>query len=725
MARLQVLSSLLLATVQLVAGDIYMHTPSGSNNRMCEKKDNTQNDNRLFDSQNNNQGGYACRGDPAFTVNEQPAQDHQIFYAGSRLRIEWTSQHGGGGNSKTVSQTILQTACEDTLPGLRDPVAQGEIIDAANGQTEGQFFKRAFIHNNEQGTASIPNPDEINKDGETPLIPEDPEDPDYEQALRDFYSANTATEAGIAGAEYGLREGYEYYDECTHRERMNVWTGDENVGPTADRTRQNNNGQQHGFECPEERDYYPYAGPSPFVDLAIFTADTSHCSFYQTNSQNVKSRGRCTATRENGRIPNNEADCNAISEGMWEVVPSHDKMMPSCGPHPFVMDNHLGAVVPVVEDGSVDSSMSERPQMAHYDLIVPSWMENQKCIFRIRYNISTLDNMPHEYLNDDGVVTGPESNCDPDTEEKGGQREGETKSECLNVITADSVPMYSDPHVTYLTGEDTHELAIALDTNQWGRTFQDQSYVFQVEPMPEEMQGDTVWNLMTRGRRGNIVQAFPGLEYDQSSEIIDSQTLQQGDWIVYNHCGTWFNEENVDGEGNNAMDGSNLCALDDVSKNFPMHESRLEDSLFKGNVDSNMYRSLCNPPFYAPPLGEFAACTGTSCCRTYLDAVVNGEQSDAEFEQDITNCGVLNHMDPCFQTSFQVQADAGTEYAVVSTRNNNFSNRSQKSRIFVASSLSVGAIAGIAIASVAVAGAGVGFGVYKFKNRALSGNSAV
>jgi hypothetical protein len=72
-----------------------------------------------------------------------------------------------------------------------------------------------------------------------------------------------------------------------------------------------------------------------------------------------------------------------------------------------------------------------------------------------------------------------------------------------------------------------------------------------------------------------------------------------------------------------------------------------------------------------------------------------------------------------------VTADTGQEYALVGTRNNDFTNRSQKMTIFVRPVLSTGAIAGIAVASVAVAGAALGFGVYKFKNRAVSGASSV
>ena len=37
------------------------------------------------------------------------------YYSGSILPIEWTNQHGCGGNSKVSCEIILQYACEDTL----------------------------------------------------------------------------------------------------------------------------------------------------------------------------------------------------------------------------------------------------------------------------------------------------------------------------------------------------------------------------------------------------------------------------------------------------------------------------------------------------------------------------------------------------------------------------------------------------------------------------------
>ena len=50
--------STLLLSFQQATADIYMHSPRGSNDRNCERNANRNNGNRLFDSQNNNAGGY-------------------------------------------------------------------------------------------------------------------------------------------------------------------------------------------------------------------------------------------------------------------------------------------------------------------------------------------------------------------------------------------------------------------------------------------------------------------------------------------------------------------------------------------------------------------------------------------------------------------------------------------------------------------------------------------
>jgi len=72
--------------------------------------------------------------------------------------------------------------------------------------------------------------------------------------------------------EYGMHEDYDYYLNCRLRQRnTGLFIADRRLnGRTAIYTRQNNNGQRRGYECPEERDYYPYWHPTPWrVSMAV------------------------------------------------------------------------------------------------------------------------------------------------------------------------------------------------------------------------------------------------------------------------------------------------------------------------------------------------------------------------------------------------------------------------------------------------------------------------
>ena len=108
-----------------------------------------------------------------------------------------------------------------------------------------------------------------------------------------------------------------------------LFTADQNLGnnnlgvSSAIFTRQNPNGNRRGYECPEERDYYPYWHPSPWVDIAVLTDNTTFCPYYQSQSFNVQPKGLCRQTfSDNSSIPrpwsvyNNQNDCTT-NGGMY------------------------------------------------------------------------------------------------------------------------------------------------------------------------------------------------------------------------------------------------------------------------------------------------------------------------------------------------------------------------------------------------------------------------
>lgn len=110
------LSSLicLALCIVLVQADVYMHSPRGSNNRNCERNNGRDNANRLFNSQNNGNGGYAC---PRAVGGPETVTKTITYYSGSELPIEWTAQHGCGDNNKVNCEIVIQYMCGDVRDG--------------------------------------------------------------------------------------------------------------------------------------------------------------------------------------------------------------------------------------------------------------------------------------------------------------------------------------------------------------------------------------------------------------------------------------------------------------------------------------------------------------------------------------------------------------------------------------------------------------------------------
>ena len=80
---------------------------------------------------------------------------------------------------------------------------------------------------------------------------------------------------------------------------LGLFTADQNLRGkhTSKHTRQNPKGNRYGYECPEERDYYPYWHATDWVDIAVLVDKPSDCAFYKRESFNVKEKGECTSHR--------------------------------------------------------------------------------------------------------------------------------------------------------------------------------------------------------------------------------------------------------------------------------------------------------------------------------------------------------------------------------------------------------------------------------------------
>ena len=721
--------ALLAATA---SADVYMHNPPGNNNRNRERNDNRNNANRLFDSQNNGAGGYPWRGNPKLNDMADPI----TYYSGSELEVKWTDQHGCGDNPSTHCSVVVQYACENTLPGLRDGYPTGGTQDQPDGGGYQPPYRQGTFQNGNQNqdgtntiTDSITGAGCVEKtEGDVTKIGifQDDNHGWCDPCPYNYAGAETTTdEDDLAEAcEFGMNEDYFWYQyDCESRERnQGLYIADRDLnGNSARFTRQNPNGNRRGFECPEERDYYPYWHPTQWIDAAVLVSDESWCDYYKSESQNTKNRYYCYMddAAPNNLAPITQQSCEA-EQGTWTEVDSFQDMFPDmniaepdCMVASFTEQNHLGFTRDVADYSS-------------YTWTIPDTTEPMECVVRIRYNISTGDygsmdgfQLETEAASDDtsAEVSGPYSsanNCPDETDDADNNNADDVDaaaqtvpgavsddSDCYGNLEAGTFPRYNRPYVEMFSDAETSDLAIALNTDQSGRTFQDRSFVFNIAPRPENIAADVkIYNLNVMGKRGNIVQSYPAIEYAFVPFRLDTD---QGDYLHIQFHGSDFNaaKNPNNGEGWKFSDRSNMVEIVNENVQFPIHETNAEFFAANGWVEEMALLGQQaildaaddpddNGPFY--------------CLKAYeLD------DSD-EYQNDPKACNKLNSAPNTFQPGdeagiMQVAAAAGT-YSFVSTRNNNFSNRSQKMSITVAgsdmtlSSAADAAVVGAAVGSV-------------------------
>jgi len=524
-----------LAFACFAFADVYLHNPRGSNNRLNGEGQNVQNNARMCDTQNNDKGGY-CWGPPLY------------YYVGSHLMIEWTAQHACN-NPKVHCNVVIQYMCGEEV---RDGTVTTTIPDDEN-----QY--------NEQVS---PNP--LTGEDETVYV-------------------------------YGMHEDYQYYQDCKARHRnKGLFTADQNMNNrnAAINTRQDNNGNRRGFECNEERDYYPYWHPTPWKDIAILVDDKENCEYFQAESQNVKAKNYCSIPEHNNQYVCMENGGTWIQRSSWGIDP------PACEESQWTRTNHLGnAALHNDHEGYASS----------YNWTIPNDI-HENCVLRLRYNISTGDYEGWGFNGSDFVNASWNN---------------------------DLSPVYQDEVVEYFG----HSYEMALNTDQYGRTFQDRSHVFSIRERPDFVDDDArIWNLNVRGKRGNIVQVYPAVEYDFVPNRLHTKV---GDYVHFQWTGCDTNPANNDGEGTRQTDRSNIAQMISQRHNKPWNTP--DDPMFD---DSLVQQRMA-----------------------FIDQVNCGNTQD---DEDVTNCQKLNAAPTPYFDGGIHRVNRTGEWHYMCTRNNNFSNRSQK-----------------------------------------------
>lgn len=627
MNRATLIALLIVAVIAMVYADVYVHSPRGFNNRLNERSATRNNNNRIFNSQNNNRGGYNVSeltasetqdaGDladksPNIQYNIKSEDAHQYaetYYEGSELIVAWTNQHGCGGNPtndphNTHCNIIIQYTCEATH---EDPALNMRLYNGLNTGTPGS--------SNIAGVAA-------------------------QQADND---ANRR----------GRHENEQYYAECNTRKRnQGLFLADQKLnGDTAIYTRQNAGGNRSGLECEEEREYYPYWSPSPWRDVAYLSSELGNinidpCAMVTAGSQNNNEVFKCvppTGTAAANAAPFYEpitAEACAAANGVWKGF-TWGLPAPDCAAAQYTRDNHLGSN----RDGHYQNYTWSIPPIEDVfkgTTTTASTVDAAKCVVRIRYNITTADYDPWNTFSESNGANSPVTN-NP------------------TVPVGGSIP-----------------LRLALNTAQTGRTFQDRSHVFTIRRRPAELADKRIVNMNMIGKRCNIVECYPAVEYlwMPSHPVLSSNDALHIQWVgvsnTHNNGANGGDGQTGDsGQGQTGTDRHNMVLTLKEDTNFPIPLDKFDNTLWD---KSTCHRVTSKTGFQALNRNDCAVTLATSghFTSTALDDTHAGTWQNQ-----------MNNSPPSLIGGVVLTNIQSGQYPFICSRDNNFTNRDQKGVITV------------------------------------------
>jgi len=278
-------------------------------------------------------------------------------------------------------------------------------------------------------------------------------------------------------------------------------------------------------------------------------------------------------------------------------------------------------------------------------------MDMVKCVARLRYNLTTSDYDPMNTTS------------------------AQDDQEWLGIVS----PVQQNPTVD-IGSHDLVGLKLNINTNQYGRTFQDRTHVFYIAERPAAFGTTPILNLGVRGKRGDVVQVYPACQYDfvPNRVAIAADTLVHVQWTGSNT----HNNGNPAGDGQagdqglgtDGTDRHNFVQIQTLADNYPIPLDKYQNdpTLIWKNVNCYTYDGIA--------IASWVDCALTMATSGQLRTTADVQATTADIDPLLNGApaslvgGVLLYF---------TSGSSGQSFNYMSTRNTWFSHRSEKGVITV------------------------------------------